>query len=222
MIETELYKFNSLLIALLICLNPLAWVLNFVPGGMVTLCAIIWILFIGHCFMFYKSLFNISTIVLTFVILTFYIRDFMVQSNNDILVKYFDGFIALGILGLRLGSLPFSLACVLKYICVISLFLLPYIGSLNDVSFLSETGGTDYGAWMGISYGLVRFICAIMAYMIFFPKKNTHKYILLAILLFYLLFFFRYASRGAIVAVFLMYIMTFSYTHLTLPPILRV
>lgn len=201
--------FQDCLVAMLICLNPLAWIFSFLPGGMVTICLIIWFSFFFFCLFRRKSFITKPLIALSYILLLFFTKDFIIQSDNEYLSRYFMNFLALGILGYRFGFLNISVERVLRYVCAISLLILPYLATLDVSSFLSETGGVDYGAWMGISYGIVRFISALILYLLFYSQNRFQKTLIVFILVLYILFFMLYASRGAIVAILIMLIMAY-------------
>lgn len=111
--------------------------------------------------------------------------------------EYFIYFLFLGIPGLYLGLFKYNICLLFENILLISLLPIYVILNLNEYIVWDDVAGF----FMGISYGIIPFIC--VAFYILINKKFSFFYRMLAcvIFIFYVSFLFLYGSRGAFLSI---------------------
>ena len=183
-------------VAVLLIANSLAWTLPFENNALlIIMCVVIGVFLIIKP----KTILTLAPIPIIAISLFVFIEAFWEQPIlPKIWNKYLQEFIALGVPSLYIARSDFNPGKVLRNIGLISLPLLPFIFGKN----LSDN--RDYGMWMGISYGIISYVIALI-YNVFFQYgkyiKRYLKYIFFLVLLGYLIFYIQYASRGSLIAV---------------------
>lgn len=137
-------------------------------------------------------------IIYSIVIVFVFVLQFAFNGTNEYFTKYFIGFIGFGILGLQLGFLRPETKKVITLVALIGVLLCPLVLTMDMGKTI--TGGDDYGHWMGVSYGILRFICAILLLLFYYNIKGIKRLLLYASLLCYSIFYILFASRGSILA----------------------
>lgn len=189
----------ALITSLFICCNPIAWALYFIPGGLISIIGFIWIIYLFTRLYFHKSVVSISVISLSLIIILIFIFDFIFGTTGKYYWTYLIGFMGFGILGLQLGYCVKDIKRIISYVAWIGVILAPFIFTLDMGK--TDTGGDDYGRWMGVSYGILRFIIALIIYLCCYKPKKITKIIFSLFLLGYSVFYLIFASRGAILAI---------------------
>lgn len=136
------------------------------------------------------------------ILLTFFL--FSINKNHtDAVYEYFIFFLVSGISGIYFSHIQFSISKVFKYLASIGIPMSVYIFTKDVGSF--EEGTVDYGHLMGISYGILRYIIAVLVILLFYRKDYSviMKVILIIALILFLSFYVKFATRGAVLAVFL-------------------
>ena len=193
-------NFNSLAIAIFLCANPIAWIIPFVPKAIVFIIILSWlIVFLGKK---RTILFQMPIYHYVFIAATCFIFLISLLNNyTESIIEYFTFFLVCGITGVFYSQLRFSIRKVFYYLCCISVVLVYFVSQINfgDPSIES----VDYGMWMGVSYGLLRLVLAIIAVLLLYRKnlKKLHVIILCLTLIFYSTIYFKYSSRGALFAI---------------------
>lgn len=181
---------SSLSAAIIMVANSLCWPFFSINGVLVlfVLLALIIYLFGGN------KIFHKETVPLFVVIAIFFSFSFGMASEYTTLRTYFMSFISLGFVGITVSGGHFDISKVVLYICGFSVLLIPFIANM-DFSKL------DYGAWMGISYGTLKYIIALILAIFFLEWKSKYLHLLLLLsLLFYIYIYAMYASRGAVLS----------------------
>ena len=181
---------NSIIVALLFSSNAITWVLN-INNAIVMIMA-----FIVGLYMFCgNSLFPKYVLPLSFYVLVFFVMSLYIDGNNETLQLYFLEFILMGVVALIFSQVKIDVDTVIIALCFISIPVAPFI---MRIDFLGES---NYGQWMGVSYGSIKFIVALLYALCFIKMKKTLKILLIFPLIFYTVFFLSFGSRGAIVGV---------------------
>lgn len=187
---------NSILIALLFCSNALTWILKFNNAIVVLIMSsfLLAILINKNLLLKLNVLFFITIILLCFIFSD------IVFSYNPALEKTFLDFLVFGIPSLYLSQLKFNKYFLYKSITIIAILMLPFVLTMNFGN--PETDEIDYGHWMGISYGLLKFIIGLLVFF-FYVKIKSIRLIILGTFLSYILILLLYGSRGTILSVLL-------------------
>lgn len=187
----------DLSIAMFIVANSLAWVLPVSSSPLVIVVLFVFLLFLFGSklrIQSFKPMYIVAFSLLLFVeaFIRIGFSDFDEDTN-----KYLTEFVVLGIPSMFMANTSFRPYKVLEIICVLSVPFVFYVWGLNML-----TSKIDYGYWMGISYGIVKYIIVLFLVIFFIRKSNLAiRLLLLAVLFSYILFYLEYASRGAILAV---------------------
>lgn len=181
---------NSIAVALLFAANALTWVLS-INNAIVMIMAFI----VGLYILFGNSWFPKRVLPLIIYLLVFFLVSFLLEGNNETLQQYFLEFIMMGVVALMFSQVKIDIDTVIIALCFISIPVAPFI---MRIDFL---GDSNYGQWMGVSYGSIKFIIALLYTLLFIKTKTLIKIIIILPLFFYLAFFLSFASRGAIVGV---------------------
>ena len=184
-------------IAMLIIANSLAWLLPVSSNALAIIMLFVLLFFSVGSKLKIQS-YHSKYIV--FISLALFVESFILTGYGALdedTRKYFVEFVTLGIPSLFMANTNFRPYKVMGYVCVLSVPMLFYIRGIDML-----TSRIDYGYWMGISYGIVKYII-VLCFAVFFVKKFNPaiKLGLLVILFLYVLFYLEFASRGAIVAV---------------------
>lgn len=188
-------ELSSLSTAIIIVANSLCWPFSSINGVLVffVLLALFLYLLGGN------KIFCKQTLPLLMFVAVFFLCSFMETSGNTTLRTYCLSFISLGFVGITCSCGRFDIRKVILYICLFSVLLIPHIANM-DFSNL------DYGVWMGISYGTLKYIIALVFAIFFLDWKSKGLRLLLVLpLLFYIKLYAQYASRGAVLS-FLIFI----------------
>ncbi|WP_353101111.1 O-antigen polymerase [Myroides odoratus] len=193
-------NFNSLAIAVFLCANPIAWLIPFIPKAIVFIIILSWLIVIlgkKRVILFELSIYHyifIATTCFIFLLSLF-------NNYTESIIEYFTFFLVCGITGVFYSQLRFSIRKVFYYLCCISVVLVYFVSQINfgDPSIES----VDYGMWMGISYGLLRLVLAIIAVLLLYRKNIKQLYIIIlcVTLIFYSTIYFKYSTRGALFAI---------------------
>lgn len=183
-------------VAVILAANSLTWIIPSIGSPL----AIIMIL--ALIFLIYSNGIKIITpkviIMVSFCLLFFLEAYFFQIFQHPFLNKYLMEFLVLGVGGMLSAQASFSPLRVLRYIGLLSIVVIPFLLKI-DFSFGDET---DYGFWMGISYGCVKYVIALILLSLFIRQDNRKLQILYLIsLIVYLSVFMSMASRGAILAI---------------------
>lgn len=183
---------NSLSFAIMLSIGPICWTLPAIDGASVFVAAFILILyFVGK-----NNLVQKNVLPLIIICLLFFLQSFLLLSKNELLVKYFIEFLAMGILGMYVSQINFNHHLTITLSCYISILLIP---TILNIDFL---GAESQGLWMGFSYGTLRFIIALLFSLIYIKYNiKANKLLFTASLIFYIIFYSLYASRGAVLAI---------------------
>lgn len=201
-------KYFDFIAALLICANPIAWLLP-VASPLPIVCISILLLYAYGCVKYRTNILSLPTSILLIIGLVIFSINILVDSNNIFLQNYFLGFLSLAIIGFQLGWIRHNFERVLQYVAVLGIFLIPFIATM-DMGGGDSGMKIDYGHWMGVSYGLLRLLCALIILLLMYKSTKTVKLVYLGAITFYIVFFLNYASRGAILAVmFLLAVLLF-------------
>ena len=185
---------NSFVTMLLICANPIAWIGS---GGMLPII----------CFLCLTILLINNRCIVRITIPLFVYATFMFvisaqlkenTANNEYFSSYWITFFTLGITGFICGGIKRNINLVFKDIAIFGVIFVPFVLRLDMGSPLEGT--SDYGHWMGVSYGLIKIINAIIITIVFFTKRKVYKMILIISLIVYIAFLLVYGSRGALLA----------------------
>lgn len=195
------FKVNQIMldfsIAMLIIANSLAWLLPVSSNALAIIMLFVLLFFSVGSKLKIQS-YHSKYIV--FISLALFVESFILTGYGALdedTRKYFVEFVTLGIPSLFMANTNFRPYKVMGYVCVLSVPMLFYIRGIDML-----TSRIDYGYWMSISYGIVKYII-VLCFAVFFVKKFNPaiKLGLLVILFLYVLFYLEFASRGAIVAV---------------------
>lgn len=190
---------NSINIALLFSANALTWVLM-LDNSIVAIMAICAVIFVAVN----KSLFKPRVLPLIAFLLTCFLVSFLTSSGNIALHKYFIEFLMFGCVSLFLSQTRFDINTIITSLCFISIPLVPFIIRIDLL------GGADYGQWMGISYGSLKFILALFYAILFIPyKQRWIKFVYSGALLYYVYLFLTIASRGAVLGIFVFFVLSY-------------
>lgn len=193
---------NSLAIAIFLSANSLAWVISFIPRAIVFIVLFSWIILILN-----KQIpkiirsplylhFSVMMLVLFFL--------FSINKNHtNAVYEYFTFFLVSGISGIYFSQINFSIKKVFKYLALIAIPMSVFIFKQDIGSF--EEGTIDYGQLMGISYGILRYIIAVLVILFLYRKDYSVLTIITLViaLILFITFYFKFATRGAMLAVFL-------------------
>lgn len=193
---------NSLAIAIFLSANSLAWVISFIPRAIVFIVLFSWIILILN-----KQIpkiirsplylhFSVMMLVLFFL--------FSINKNHtNAVYEYFTFFLVSGISGIYFSQINFSIKKVFKYLALIAIPMSVFIFKQDIGSF--EEGTIDYGQLMGISYGILRYIIAVLVILFLYRKDYSVLTIIILViaLILFITFYFKFATRGAMLAVFL-------------------
>ncbi|MDM1447992.1 O-antigen ligase family protein [Myroides odoratimimus] len=186
---------NSIVIALLLCANPITWVLQFSNVIVVIIIAALLIAMFNNGIMF---LFDTKKILLSLSMILFLCVSMLIEPKNEYVVLYFYEFLVFGIPALFISSLKFSKKALYYSIALLSFVMLPFISSIDFGN--SAFDKVDYGFWMGISYGLLRFILPLLL-CVFFIKRLAIRFLLVLVSLFYIFTLLKYGSRGTLLSI---------------------
>ena len=190
MTENKRINFNSATVALLLCLNSITWFLPVSEGGVVLIAAVAVILYLiaGNRVPNRSVLF-----VICFNLLFF---SPMLLGATEHQEKYLLEFIAVGIVSLSIAQSSFDNQKVFLYASVIAIVLCPLIIKM-DLTY------RDPGSLMGLSYGILRLICALCFLIMSDAIKKAYRLLLVIPIILYLGKYLLYASRGAILSLFI-------------------
>lgn len=190
---------NSVNIAILFSANALTWILM-LDNSIVAIIAMCVVLFV----IANKRYFTPRVVVLIFFLLFCFLFSFLSTSGNTTLQKYFLEFLMFGCVALLMSQTTFDINTTITTLCILSIPVAPFISRIDLFN------DTDYGQWMGISYGSIKFIIALFYSILFINyKKKWVKVLFSGALLYYIYLFLTIASRGAVLGVFVFFILVF-------------
>lgn len=185
---------NSINVAILLSANALCWVIQ-VP---MILAMIMFFCVVVHWITNKKIAYGNTLWLYLYCILFFLLPLFLSSSitGENITQEYFLNFIVIGYAALLVSQSKFSIKKTLIALSVISIIMIPTILRMN----LKDM---DVGGWMSFSYGVIRFIVALLLCIILYKFKLNiiTKLILLLPIAFYSVLYAMYASRGAMLAI---------------------
>ena len=189
---------NSITVALLFSANSLTWMLG-IDNAIVMVMAFI----VGLYVLLGNRLLPRHVLPLTLYLCCFFLFSFLFKDNNEPLRQYFLEFIMMGVVALLFSQVIINVDTVILALCFISIPVAPFI---LRIDFL---GDTNYGQWMGVSYGSIKFIVALLYALLLIQTKKILKVLFVFPLVFYVVFFLSFGSRGAIVGVFTFVLLAF-------------
>lgn len=194
------------IVAIFLVSNSLCWGLTFLPNPMVIIMSLVLVALL----VFRPSALSNSKIwLIVCLVLLLFLYGYLIHGFGKWWLAYFIEFLMVGVLGLFLGKTNFSIVKVFRHICYLSVPAAIFVYGMN-------MGEMDYGQWMGVSYGCVKYIIVFII-ALFCPlgilKKKWQKILAILFLLFFLQFFLLYGSRGAILGVFIAIMLIWSVQH---------
>jgi len=192
--------YNSIGLAIFLCANPLSWIAPF-PNVIVIICLVssLFVLFNNNL----KVFINNKLFIIPFVFLL-YVFTYAFNYNLEKTNLYFNSFLVFGIIGLLYSSCEFSFQTFLKTVVIISIISIPGLLRVSTLTFESNVEASGY--YMGVSYGSLRLLIALLL-IIFIFKNKFIKIFILIIALFYVNFFLQYSNRGAILALLIFFML---------------
>ncbi|MEK6494835.1 hypothetical protein [Myroides odoratimimus] len=194
----EKKQINSIGLAIFLSANPLSWILPF-NSVIVFICLIglVILLFNNKITNFLNSL----LILICYVIVLFFFSMLDVRIEEERLNLYFTSFLVFGITGVLYSQVLIDYRTFFNTILVISILCLPIVYSIDSRNF--NSGEEASGFYMGVSYGILRFLLAII--IIVFLTKKTKKTLFLSLVVgfFYIAFYLKYGTRGALLSLLL-------------------
>lgn len=192
-------ELSSLSAAIIIVANSLCWPFSSIDGVLAVFVLLAFLLFL----LAGNRVIHKETLPLLAIVCIFFLFSFFSMAENATLRSYFMGFASLGFVGLTCAGGLFDIRKTILYICGISVLLIPFIARM-DFSNL------DYGVWMGISYGTLKYIIALSFAAFFLDWKSFKIRLLFSLpLLFYARIYAAYASRGAILSLLIFILLAF-------------
>lgn len=194
---------NSACISIMICANPLCWMLSFIPN------ILFFILLLDEIVYFVVNKSIPKHLVITVAAFLFVFTINIVLSQSDSVVEYFLYFLIMGIFGYHMGCAEFSPRHVVLFCSFIGIALIPYLYTIDFTfdaladTYTREEGGV-YGYWMGISYGTLRMFMAMILALSFIKNKKIVIALLVVGLLFYTRLYLLIISRGCVVSIILL------------------
>lgn len=184
-------EINNLNVTLLLSANSL--VLIYPISGMVVLSMLLCLaVFAFTVKRVPKTHVSIYCIGIFLFVLAFLLNGFGHESIND----YFIRFLIMGAAGLFVATSEFSPFSVIKYTCVLSYFIYPFLLTKD----LHMTGDADFN-YMGITYALLKLMICLMATVFFINNERKYRLLNLIVLCLYLALYFLFAERGAYVSI---------------------
>lgn len=185
---------NSINIAILLSANALCWV---IPISKIL--AIIMAFCVAVHWITNKQFACRNTVWLYMYCILFFLFPLLSSFNisvENITQKYFLDYIVIGYAALLVSQSEFSIRKTLIALSIISIILIPTIVGM-------DLENMDVGVWMSVSYGVIRFIIALLLCILLYNYKYNiiTKLILALPVVFYSVLYAAYASRGALLAV---------------------
>ncbi len=199
---------SDLAVAIIIVANSIAWI---IPTSAAPLAVVMIIslgcLLLNNC----KAMLKPGILFLVLFCIFFFIESFFTQAhNNPYVEKYLFEFIILGVGGLMASQALFSPIKVIKIISVLSIIVLPFLSMMD----FTINNATDYGHWMGLSYGCVKYVIALCLILFFIKEKSRLLKLFFCVsLIGYISLFMTMASRGAVLAVLVAIILFYMINH---------
>ena len=191
---------NSIGLAILLCANPLSWLLpidNIIVA--ISLISLVIVILNNPITVFInKKLFIIAGVILLYLFSYLFAK---IEPERFSL--YFLSFLIFGVTGILYSSTRFDYNIFYKSIFVISILSLPGIYRISNTDY-SQMGDVS-GFLMGISQGALRLLLGVFIIM-FLLKNKLLKVGSLFIILAYLFFFFSFGTRSSIVGLFLFFV----------------
>ncbi|WP_353164645.1 O-antigen ligase family protein [Empedobacter brevis] len=199
-VKLQKKDYNSIGLAIFLCANPLSWIAPF-PNVIVIICLIssLFILFNNNL----KIFINKKLFIIPFVFLLYFFT-YAFNYNLEKINIYFNSFLVFGIIGLLYSSCEFSFQTFLKTVLIISIISIPGLLRVSTLTFESNMEASGY--YMGISYGSLRLLIALLLAIFIFKNKFV-KILILVIALLYVNFFLQYSNRGAILSFLIFFIL---------------
>lgn len=191
---------NSIGLAILLCANPLSWLLpidNIIVA--ISLMSLL-IVIINNPI---TTFINKKLFVVVGVTLLFLFSYLFAKIDLTIFSLYFFSFFVFGVTGLLYSSTPFDYKVFYKSILIISIVSLPGIYRISNTDY-SQMGDVS-GFLMGISRGALRLLLGVFI-AVFLFKNKLLKVGLFLIILIYLSFFFSFGTRSSIVGLLLFFV----------------
>lgn len=194
---------NSVNVAVLLSANALCWVIHVPMIFAIIMIFCIFVHWITNRQVFYKN-----TIWLYFYCILFFLYPLFASANiigENIPQTYFFNYIIVAYASFLLSQSVFSIKKTLLALSIISILLMPTIVGMD----LEDADNT--GIWMSVSYGVIRFIAALLLCVLMFKFKFNilTKIVLLLPVAFYSVIYATYASRGAMLAIVVFIIFLF-------------
>ena len=204
---------NSIFIGLMLSCNVLSMILKFIPNGIVFL---IFFPFVFLCCKNFKSVVNRKLLIEFFICFTFFFAFFLysliVGYGDEMVVKYIEEFVVLGMPFIIASHFYFLPKIVLKSIAIFSAISLPILISEINLEFVSYA--TDGEELMVASYNLIKI--AIPAVLILLLDRISYTSILFLFIVYVsIIVLINIGSRGAIVALFLSIVLAILYRKRT-------
>lgn len=191
---------NSIGLAILLCANPLSWLLP--VSNIIVFFSVISLLivFINNPI---TTFFNKKLFVIVGVVLLFVFSYMLGRVEPEVFSLYFLSFLVFGVTGILYSSTQFDYKMFYKSILIISILSLPGIYRISNTDY-SQMGDIS-GFLMGISQGALRLLLGVFL-ILFLLKKRIIKIGGLMVIFVYLSFLFSFGTRSSIMGVFLFFV----------------
>ncbi len=191
---------NSINVAILLSANALCWVIRIpmVLAMIMIFCVVLhWV---TNRQFAYKN-----TLGLYLYCMLFFLFPLLLSINsigNNIAQEYFLNYFVIGYAALLISQSKFNIKKSLIALSVISIIMIPTIVGMD------LENADDTGVWMSVSYGVIRFIAALVLCLLLYKYKFNliTKIVLLLPVAFYSVLYATYASRGAILAIVVFFV----------------
>ncbi|WP_413511896.1 O-antigen ligase family protein [Myroides odoratus] len=190
-------KINSIGLAIFLCANPISWIFP-VSNIIVFIClfSLVLLLLNNNITIFInKKLFVFVLIMVLFLFSYAYSL-----PDRETFLLYFSSFLVFGLTGILYSSCEIDYKFFYYAVSLIAIISIPGIYLVEFKVFDSLV--TASGFYMGVSYGVLRLILALIL-TVSFLHKRIFKIIAITVILYYLTFYFKYGTRGALLALLL-------------------
>lgn len=196
-------KINSIGLAIFLCANPMSWIFP-VSNIIVFIClfSLILLLLNNNVMIFL----NKKIILLVLVITLFLFSYAYSLPDKETFILYFSSFLVFGITGILYSCCEFNYKVFYYAVSIIALISIPGVYFIEFRVFDSLISAS--GFYMGVSYGLLRLILALILTISFIDKK-IFKIITVIVIVYYLSFYFKYGTRGALLGLLLFLVLLF-------------
>src|SRR5690606_28222827 len=190
---------NSIGLAILLCANPLSWLLP-IDNIIVAISLISLLIVIVNNPI--TTFINKKLFVIVGVILLFVFSYMLGRVEPERFSLYFLSFLVFGVTGILYSNTQFDYKIFYKSILIISILSLPGIYRISSTDYSRLMDDDALMFLMGVSQGALRLLLGVFIVM-FLLKKGVLKIGTLLVILVYLFFFFSFGTRSSIMGLFL-------------------